>query len=41
MGTRAKEMSAAQPHRKNIIPVWASTRHADADAKVVKELGDD
>lgn len=41
MGTRAKEISAAQPHRKDIFPVWASTQCAHADAKVIEELGDD
>jgi len=41
MGARAKEMSAAQPHRKDIFPVWASTWRAHADPKVMEELGDD
>lgn len=41
MGTRAKEMSASQPHRKDIFPLWASNRCAHADVKVIEDLGDD
>lgn len=40
MGIRVKEMSAAQPHRKDIFPVRVSTWHAHADAKVMEEIGD-
>jgi hypothetical protein len=41
MGARAKEMFAAQLHRKDIFLVWVSTQRAHADAKVIEELGCD